>query len=724
MPKTFCYLYKVFLTLATLTGVIVAVSNLANVAFGNFFAEIMTTSNSFSAGTLLLQDSINLINCDSSPNMQNSITTNVAQCLTYPLSSTVGSSQNVAITNTGSLNPATLTLATTNTCGVQQILDTTSNANNGLIEGNVNFQNPGPTKFTDNPYSLYFTGNGWAETLLGPPNAFYANPGPQTFSIAAWFKTTTSGSIIGFTDAQPNTGQSMWDRQLWVDSTGHLVFGLYPTQIYELNTPNAYNDGLWHFVVVTVQPVNRGSATVLIYVDGKLIAGAPKDEKLPPGANGNPAQVYGGWWHLGWSNAINGWPDPPSNAYFTGNLADLAVFPTALTSAQITTLWNNTTQASFESSTMALAPKSFWPMQDLPTELYTGSLNGSSATFQDLSNNPGGNTGIGFGTFSVDNSGPLGSTATLFNGSSYAQTLYGPNNGTFYANPGPQTFSIAAWFKTTTSGSIIGFTDAQPNTGQSMWDRQLWVDSTGHLVFGLYPTQIYELNTPNAYNDGLWHFVVVTVQPVNIGSATVLIYVDGKLIAGAPGDENLPPGANGNPAQAYGGWWHLGWSNAINGWPDPPSNAYFTGSLAHITIFPSVLSATQVTELYQQSSPASYLQAVNGTVAQSNSYWPLTSVGIPFSPCFYVALAISTNTGSCIYPTSSSSCPNPPYIGGISVNVLIPQNTTSLTFTTALINTTIPANCINLHVSVAFLLSEQLGSFNAGLVHNLGYVIL
>ena len=465
MPKTSCYLYKVFLTLATLTGVIVAVSNLANVAFGNFFAEIMTTSNSFSASTLLLQDSINLINCDSSPNMQNSITTNVAQCSTYPLSSTVGSSQNVAITNTGSLNPATLTLATTNTCGVQQILDTTSNANNGLIEGNVNFQNPGPTKFTDNPYSLYFTGNGWAETLLGPPNAFYANPGPQTFSIAAWFKTTTSGSIIGFTNAQPNTGQSMWDRQLWVDSTGHLVFGLYPNQIYELKTPNAYNDGLWHFVVVTVQPVNRGSATVLIYVDGKLIAGAPKDE-------------------------------------------------------------------------------------------------------------------------------------------------------------------------------------------------------------------------------------------------------------------NLPPGANGNPAQAYGGWWHLGWSNAINGWPDPPSNAYFTGSLAHITIFPSVLSATQVTELYQQSSPASYLQAVNGTIAQSNSYWPLTSVGIPFSPCFYVALAISTNTGSCIYPTSSSLCPNPPYIGGISVNVLIPQNTTSLTFTTALINTTIPANCINLHVSVAFLLSEQLGSFNAGLVHNLGYVIL
>lgn len=110
----------------------------------------------------------------------------------------------------------------------------------------------------------------------------------------------------------------MWDRQLWIDGRGHLVFGLYPNGIYELRSRGRYNDGAWHFVVITVSPgTTNNQGSVLMYVDGALAAGRVNDEAYFPGQPPNdPAQVYGGWWHIGWSNAITGWPNPPANAYF------------------------------------------------------------------------------------------------------------------------------------------------------------------------------------------------------------------------------------------------------------------------------------------------------------------------------------------------------------------------------------------------------------------------
>ncbi len=458
-----------------------------------------------------------------------------------------------------------------------------------------------------------------------------------------------------------------------------------------------------------------------MYVDGNLVAGSTNDETLPGSAGGNPAQVYGGWWHLGWSNAGQGWPDSPTNSFFTGSLSDVTIYPKVVTLANITTLYAQTSETNFITAADLLTPNSFWSMQDTGTNLYTGSIGASNPTFLDESNNPGTNTGNGIGTFSLDPNGVLGSPATLFNGTSYIQTSTGPPTA-FYSSPGPQTFSIAAWFKTTTSGSIIGFSNSQTDTGQSSWDRQLWIDPTGHLVFGLYPNGIYELKSPNTYNDGNWHYVVVTVEPVNATNATVQMYVDGNLVAGSTNDETLPGSAGGNPAQVYGGWWHLGWSNAGQGWPDSPTNSFFTGSLSDITIFSSVLSTANDSQLYAQTSQVNYLNAVRGTVASSNSFWPLTAVVNSNIPCNYIGLTIS-GSSSCIYPNYSGSCPSTPIAAGLFINEPIPTTLGSLVFTTGLV-TNPPPTCLNLHVSVGFQIETQNGGFYATLNHLYGYVLL
>ncbi len=729
-----------FVLAPAVVAALVALATLAattsGVVHAGFSAGVGNPRSSTSSGTGLLADAIGGTTCTSSPNVPGGISANVTPCTTYPLPAAPGSSRTVTPSTTGSLTPTSAQLATTNSCGVQQFVDTsTSGADSALVYNGVTYGQPGPSRYTDGPTAVGFDGStGWAETLDGPPTAFYAAPGPQTFSIAAWFKTTGSGSIIGFTDQQTNSGQTRWDRHLWVDPNGHVVFGLYPNTFYELSsastTTTDYADGAWHLAVVTVSPYTATAGTVLLYVDGTLVAGGTGDESLPL-ANGNPAQNYGGWWHLGWSNVVSRWPDAPPSGYWPGSLADVAVFPGALSAGQAGGLWAQTTQAGFAAQVAADGAQSYWSMQGNGSGLYTGSVPGisSATTYRDASGNPGTNTGTAEGPMATDPAGPIGDSAARFDGTSaWIRTTTGPP-AAFYASPGPQTFSIAAWFKTTTSGSIIGFTDAQGNTGQAYWDRQLWVDPAGHVVFGLYPAPgtTFEISsaatTATDFADGAWHLVVVTVKPVNRTQGTVLMYIDGTQVAGSNKDETI---ANRQPAQVYGGWWHLGWSNADHGWPDPPSSAFWGGSLGQVAIFPSVLSNGQQGTLAGEATAAAYATAVTGGVATSNSFWPLDQPVTPATPCDELGITVQSGTGTgatCLVPASAGACPATPAGPGIAVSTALPLPLQPLTFTVDTV-ATVPAEAVGLHVSVGWALRASFGLFSAELDHAQGYVLL
>jgi len=700
---------------------------------GGFTARIGPSAGSSGSGTGLLGDAIGGTTCLSSPDSTGGITTNRASCPTYPLSATPGSAATVSLSSTGSLTPTAARLATTNSCGVQQFADTSSSGTDAaLAVGGVTYRQPGPTPFTDAPASAALNGtDGWMETLAGPPSAFYAAPGPQTFSLVAWFRTTTSGSIIGFSDAQSDSGQGNWDRHLWVDPAGHVVFGVYPGTTFEVSsaatTARSFADGAWHVVVATVAPDTTTSGTVLLSVDGTRVAGSVGNEPITAA---QPAQAYGGWWHLGWSNVVNGWPDPPASAFWSGNLADMAVFPAALTAAQVTALSGATTQASFAGLVSTDAPQSYWPLQDSGTSLYTGPIANlvSTTTYRDASGNPGTDTGTGQGGLASDPAGPIGDRATAFDGTTgWIQTATGPPTA-FYGSPGPQTFSVAAWFKTTTSGSIIGFSNAQGNTGQTSWDRQLWLDPGGHVVFGVYPNAIFEVSsaatTTRNYADGAWHLAVATVTPATATRGTVLLYVDGSRVAGTVRNEVI---TGRQPAQAYGGWWHLGWSNASGTWADGPTGPFWTGSLGQVAVVPSALTAAQVAALSAAGTAASYATAVTGGVAAANAFWPLDEAP-PTVPtaCIYLGVTVQAGSGAgatCLAPVSAGPCPAVTPSDLLSVNAAVPLTLPALTFTTALTGA-VPAAAVGLHVSVAWALTTSVGGFTAELDHASGYVLL
>ena len=123
-----------------------------------------------------------------------------------------------------------------------------------------------------------------------------------------------------------------YDRHIYMMNDGQLVFGVWNNATETIETPNTYNDGQWHYVVATYDGTNMA-----LYVDGELTGTATSSS----------AQPYTGYWRIGGDN-LNGWNlDPwgsnsqgttqPAGYYFNGTIADVAVYPTALTAAQVQT---------------------------------------------------------------------------------------------------------------------------------------------------------------------------------------------------------------------------------------------------------------------------------------------------------------------------------------------------------------------------------------------------
>lgn len=143
---------------------------------------------------------------------------------------------------------------------------------------------------------------------------------PDIFTAEAWFRTTstTGGALLGFGDSQSGTSRT-YDREVYFDSTGHVLFGVGTTNHY-LSSPNAYNDGQWHYVSAQLS-----SAGTALYLDGQRIAA---DATITSG------RVYNGYWHVG-GNTLGSWPGQRSSTFFTGDIDDVALYPSALSASQI-----------------------------------------------------------------------------------------------------------------------------------------------------------------------------------------------------------------------------------------------------------------------------------------------------------------------------------------------------------------------------------------------------
>ena len=179
--------------------------------------------------------------------------------------------------------------------------------------------------------------------------------------------------------------------------------------------------------------------------------------------------------------------------------------------------------------------------------------------------------------------------AVTFNGTS--QCLYENAN---YQTSGyyPNTFSLEAWFLTgkASNGVIIGFGDSRTSAADNNWDRHIYLDKNGRIVFGVYPGAVKIVYTSKSYNDSHWHHVVATLS-----SAGESLYVDGTLAMTDP---------TVTTAEQKQGYWKVGcgnltnWANAGSTTLDYNGPSYFTGQIQYAAVYNVALTATQVSEHY------------------------------------------------------------------------------------------------------------------------------
>jgi len=141
-------------------------------------------------------------------------------------------------------------------------------------------------------------------------------PGPQTFTVEAWIKTTSAagGRILGFGNSTTGNSTS-YDRMVFMDAAGRLNFGIYDGATKIVTSTDSYNDGQWHQVAATLDKTG-----LVLYVDGKRVASR---------TDATRAQAFNGYWRLGTDSVWSG------SRTFTGSIDEVAVYPTALTAEQL-----------------------------------------------------------------------------------------------------------------------------------------------------------------------------------------------------------------------------------------------------------------------------------------------------------------------------------------------------------------------------------------------------
>ncbi|GBC72739.1 Alkaline phosphatase [archaeon HR04] len=179
-----------------------------------------------------------------------------------------------------------------------------------------------------------------------------------------------------------------------------------------------------------------------------------------------------------------------------------------------------------------------------------------------------------------------------------------------------QQFTVSAWFRTTMNNNTLvalivnkgGFQSDTLGTPQQNYG--IWITGSNQGVRGKVQAGFEDANgrdyfvtSPNTYNDGQWHYAVLTFN-----GSTLNLYVDGSLVATRTNITAIPHTSN-TP---------LTIGKDSNG-----NNRYFIGDVDEVRIYNRALTAQEVSDAYSNGVFAS-----NGLIFYFNSTYPIDTFNI------------------------------------------------------------------------------------------------
>lgn len=187
---------------------------------------------------------------------------------------------------------------------------------NGTYVGGCSLAQSGPTNsfFGSSSRSVLFNGSsGYVDIPEGPFNI----TGPIT--TVAWVKLV---STPGFAGAFGH-GDDSWRMTVNSSAEPGACDGAVPT---DATSPNGINDGNWHMIAYAYTGNTSQSANGSLYVDGALVA----NNTITTTPSGDSLDVW-----------IGGSPDYGTSRLINADIANAAIYPQALTTAQIQDLYSD-----------------------------------------------------------------------------------------------------------------------------------------------------------------------------------------------------------------------------------------------------------------------------------------------------------------------------------------------------------------------------------------------
>ncbi len=231
-----------------------------------------------------------------------------------------------------------------------------------------------------------------------------------------------------------------------------------------------------------------------------------------------------------------------------------------------------------------------------------------------------GNNGTYTGGYTQGYPGPMSNSnlgnSTYFNGSNSYVNLPSSLILNSYNN-----YTYSGFFKTTSNGGILGYQTSPVGGGSGAWTPLAYIGINGKFIAANGGSSAYSVESTNPVNDGRWHSFTIEQ---NNSNTTLYLYIDGVLQGSTYDPISL------NTSQTYN---QIGVSDTSGAWPEGNGGwFYFKGQLADIAIYNTVLTPTQITNIYnsifQSNNPlcntdfisSSYYRQLSTTPVEIASY--------------------------------------------------------------------------------------------------------